>query len=101
MSYAETVAACAHIGLDPEFTAQVALQRRGGAVTLAASDLAEGWLPPPPAGGWGDHLPPSGAAMEHSQEDVAASSDMDRAAARSILAQWASAAAPTPTPSMP
>ena len=57
MSYTESVAACAHLGLDPGFTAQVAVARRNGHITDAASDLAAGWTASPPVDGWSTYLP--------------------------------------------
>ena len=56
MSYGESVAACARLGLDPELTAAVALQRRDGHVTLAADDLAKDWTAVPPSDGWSRYL---------------------------------------------
>ena len=52
MSYRETIAACAQIGLDHAFTAQVAVTRRHGDIAQASADLAAGWTAPPPRDGW-------------------------------------------------
>ena len=56
MSYRETVAACANLGLDPAFTAHVAVARRHGDTAHAAADLAAGWTAPAPPEGWSTYL---------------------------------------------
>jgi hypothetical protein len=95
MSYSESVAACAHLGLDPGFTAQVAVARRNGHITDAASDLAAGWTASPPVDGWSTYLPVDPAVTHDS-----AVTSTTQSAARAVLAQWRQAATPPPTPAM-
>jgi hypothetical protein len=94
MTYSETVTACAAIGLDAELTARIAITRRGGNVTLAAADLADGWTASPPLEGWAAHLE---AATPTEKRYV---DRPDHGAARAILAQWADAGATPVAPTM-
>jgi hypothetical protein len=96
MSHTETITACANIGLDPDLTARIALARREGQTTLAASDLAAGWTAEPPAEGWAPLLS-NGADTARDNLDPAPSGE---AAARAVLAQWRKADTPAPTPAM-
>jgi hypothetical protein len=99
MSYRETIAACAQLGLDHTFTAQVAVTRRHGDIAQASADLAAGWTAPPPRDGWSTVLgPPPG----HGEPDTATlPPGTADDAARAVLAQWRQAALSPPTPVMP
>jgi hypothetical protein len=98
MSYRESVAACAQIGLDPAFTAQVAAARRHGDIAHAAADLAAGWTAPTPPEGWSMYLDAQLGEPPNAAADVVAGTGDD--AARAVLAQWRQAATPAPTPAM-
>ena len=75
MSYRETIAACAQIGLDHAFTAQVAVTRRHGDIAQASADLAAGWTAPPPRDGWSTVL---GSPPGHGEPDTATLPPGDR-----------------------
>ena len=93
MSYRETVAACAHLGLDPGVHRPVAVARRHGDITHAAADLAAGWTAPPPADGWSTYLTPPGRAEPPTPPHVP---EPATSAARAVLAQWRQAAMTPP-----
>ena len=96
MSCRETVAACASLGLDPAFSAHVAVARRHGDTAHAAADLAAGWTALAPAEGWSTYLDAGPAEPAADTSDIGAGDG----AARAVLAQWRQAAMPTPTRAM-
>ena len=96
MSYTETITACAHVGLDPAFTAHVALARRNGHIADAATDLAAGWTATPPLEGWSTHLPTEPTPPT----DPADSGPSRDSTARAVLTQWRHTAATPPTAAM-
>ena len=99
MSYRETIAACAQIGLDHAFTAQVAVTRRHGDIAQASADLAAGWTAPPPRDGWSTVL---GSPPGHGEPAIATPPPGTADdAARAVIAQWRQAALSPPTPVMP
>jgi N-terminal domain of anti-restriction factor ArdC len=96
ISHTETITACANIGLEPALTARIALARRDGQTTLAASDLAAGWTADPPAEGWAPLL---STGADTAQDNLGPATSGETAA-RAVLAQWRKADTPPPTPAM-
>jgi len=94
MSYGESVAACARLGLDPELTAAVALQRRDGHSTLAADDLAKGWTAVAP-GVWSGYL----CVFDDTAPTETTGQGVDRTVL-TVLDQWRHQLTAVPSPSM-